>query len=424
MNPIQCGQTFLNMYAGARRIKALQDRRLRITMQHAARVPFYRERFAAAGVNPGDIRTAGDLGQIPITTRAEVQSVPLTDRLCDGADETTMYNRLTSGSTGHPLRVLLPNASQAINNFLTLRSCTRYGLMPWHRKMNTCTRKKTPILPNIGERFGLYRRNWLETLRPLDHWVDQIREYRPHCIMGFLSSLRVLAYHLLDAGITDLRPRFVITIGEATDPATHNAIERAFSAPTYDLYGSWEGGMMAWECPRCEGYHINADWVIVELLENGVPVQPGEEGDVVITNLHNHGMPFIRYAQGDRAVRYSGTPCRRHAGLPLLKQISGRTTDMLIGLDGFPIPALAILCFISDIQGIKLWRLIQETRQSMRLQVRADTPLSDAVITQLSAQLSEVMMGEIKLQIDYMPDLETHYSQKFHRVICNVEART
>ena len=67
---------------------------------------------------------------------------------------------------------------------------------------------------------------------------------------------------------------------------------------------------MAWECPRCEGYHINADWIIVELLENGVPVPPGEEGDVVITNLHNHGMPFIRYAQGDRAVRYSGTPCR------------------------------------------------------------------------------------------------------------------
>ena len=419
MTLFQCGETLMNTRASAERITRLQNRRLQTIMQDAARTPFYQKRFADAGINPSDIKTATALRQMPITTRAEIQSVPLNDRITAGADLTKMEPFATSGSTGHPVQILENDASKEINSLLTLRACTRYGLKPWQRKMGTRTTPPKEIIPNLGERLGLYKRDWFVISHPIEDWIDRIREFRPHCIMGFLSGLRVLAYHLLDEGITDLRPNFVITIGEVADPRTRDAIARAFNAPTYDLYGSWEGGMMAWECPNCEGYHINADWVIVELLEDGVPVQPGEEGDVVITNLHNHDTPFIRYAQGDRAIRHEGAS-RCSSRLPLLKQICGRTTDTLVGPDGAPFSALPPLVFISSIPGIRLWRLTQETCELMRLEVAADTPLSEAATTELTQKLSNVMMTPIQLQIEYVPDLEKRYGNKFRRVICNV----
>ncbi len=419
MNPFDGAVTLLGTQAYAVQIRRLQARRLRQTIRHAATVPFYRDRFADARIDPRAIRTAGDLAQLPIVTRAEIQAIPVTERIPAGRDETGMHAFTTSGSTGHAVQIRQWPYERAINDLLTLRACWRYGLRPWHRKMNTRSVQPKPTSSTWKSRMGMFRRDWMVVTDPIEEWIDHLRRFRPHCIMGLTASLRVLAGYLIDHAISDIRPRFVITLGELLDPATRAAIERAFAAPVYDAYGSWEAGMIAWECPQCNGYHINADWVIVEILRNGIPAQPGEEGDVVITNLHNSAMPFVRYAQGDRAVLHTEPPvCGSR--LPLLKHISGRITDNLIGRNGTTVSPHAFLTLISQTPGLRHWRLIQEREELLRLEVNSAEPLSPQTITTLNDKMAALLNAPAHLQIDYVDSLDQDRDTKCHRIICRV----
>ena len=69
-----------------------------------------------------------------------------------------------------------------------------------------------------------------------------------------------------------------------------------------NIYGSSEAGRIAAECRARRGLHLEDDALIVELLEDGLPAEPGHEGTVVLTCLDQFAMPLIRYEQGDRSA--------------------------------------------------------------------------------------------------------------------------
>ncbi len=84
---------------------------------------------------------------------------------------------------------------------------------------------------------------------------------------------------------------------------------------------------MAWECRHSGDLHTCDDGVLVEVLRDGRPAEPGERGEVVVTNLHAYAMPFIRYRIGDLATR--GAPCGCGAPFSTIGEITG-TDDRLL----------------------------------------------------------------------------------------------
>ena len=141
---------------------------------------------------------------------------------------------------------------------------------------------------------------------------------------------------------------------------------------------------------------------------------------MVITNLHSHGMPFIRYAQGDRAI-LAPESCTCGCRLPLLKQVCGRITDSLVRPDGRRMPALALLTLISTTPGLRRYRLIQDRDLSLRLEAVADQPLPAPVTVTLTDALSDLMGGPIPLQIDYSDHAAYDTRSKFHRIISHAD---
>jgi phenylacetate-CoA ligase len=121
----------------------------------------------------------------------------------------------------------------------------------------------------------------------------------------------------------------VLTTGEVLHPFQRAAIEAQFRCQVYDAYGG-DGMDVAFQCGHSSGYHINAEAVLVEVLdEAGHPVSAGQEGQIVLTNLNNLAMPFVRYAIGDLgSLRAEPCPCGR--GLPLLDHVAGRSSDQLV----------------------------------------------------------------------------------------------
>src|SRR5262249_18305868 len=107
------------------------------------------------------------------------------------------------------------------------------------------------------------------------------------------------------------------------------SIEQVFDCKVTNRYGCEEVSLIACECERHEGLHVNADGVYVEIIRNGRVARPGESGSVVVTDLTNRAMPILRYQVGDVAV-VSDRRCDCGRGLPLLERLEGREADYVV----------------------------------------------------------------------------------------------
>src|SRR5260370_26348183 len=80
--------------------------------------------------------------------------------------------------------------------------------------------------------------------------------------------------------------------------------------------------------------HLNIEHLYIEFLRpDGTAAAPEEEGGIVITDLLNRGMPFIRYRIEDVGVP-SDRRCACGRGLPLMERVTGRVADYLKRRDG------------------------------------------------------------------------------------------
>src|SRR5258708_28519072 len=114
------------------------------------------------------------------------------------------------------------------------------------------------------------------------------------------------------------------------------------------------------ECDRHTGLHLPTEHLLVEVLaDDGRPTHDGEEGNVVVTDLYNYGMPFVRYANGDRAIAGWGA-CSCGRGLPLLKRVVGRRLDILTTPDGRMIPGELFLHVLRDFPSVQRFQVVQE----------------------------------------------------------------
>ncbi len=140
----------------------------------------------------------------------------------------------------------------------------------------------------------------------------------------------------------DSTVRVTIHAGEpgASIPATRERIEDAWGATTYDHAGMTEMGAFGFACSEQNGLHVNEAEFIAEVLDphSGQPVQRGQAGELVLTNLGRWGSPAIRYRTGDM-VRHGGYSCKcGRTFLHLPGGILGRVDDMLIvrGINVYP----------------------------------------------------------------------------------------
>lgn len=359
-------------HASAAALRRRTDTRLRRLIGFAvARVPYYRELFRKAGLKGTDIRGTDDLPRIPVTSREDIQGRPIEDFTPEGMDPSRLVTFTTSGSTGQPLRIRQTQHDRAVNQVLLLRAMVRWGMKPWHSKMSVRTKNLSEKDTSWHARLGLFRRHWMSTRWPPDRWVTELQRVKPDFIFTYCLTLRLIARSLHERGITTVRPRCIMSTSGVLDAATRQEIVNMFQCPVCDVYASWEGGMLAWECPECDGYHVNADWAVMEVLKQGEAALPGEQGDVVVTNLHSQGMPIIRYRQGDTVTVSPHRPaCGCH--LPLIEELCGRTADMIMLPSGRYASPHAFMVAIDHVPGIQQWRLIQKEKARFLLEVVAD----------------------------------------------------
>ena len=318
-------------------LRAWQDARLRRLVLHAYEsVPFYRRLFDRHRLHPRHIRGTVDLELIPTTSKAEMRREGTAALLARGHDPASLLTVRTSGSSGEPFTIHRTWLEDKLQYLLRLRTFRAFGVRHRDRivAVGVGGRPESGDGKLIGRSLralGFHHRELVDGLQEPARVAAALRDTRPDVLVGLPGMLDRLTAPELAEIVADVRPRIVVIGGEVATPAMRLRIREAFAAPLYETYGSHECPLIAWECRHSGDLHTCDDGVVVEVLRDGEPAEPGDRGEVVLTNLHAYAMPFIRYRIGDLATR-AGGECA--CGLPFsgIGEIQGRMIDY------FPLP--------------------------------------------------------------------------------------
>jgi phenylacetate-CoA ligase len=391
------------------------------------RVPYYRARFHAADVRPDDIRGPEDFRRLPILTKRDVQQHAA--KLFDPAfPESELVQAKTGGSTGHALTVHADRACRDLRNAAAMRSDRWAG---WDLGVKRAALWGNPSVPHTWRarlrEACLDRTVVLDTMNMTDdsmrEFVNVWRAYRPEVLFGHSHSLFIFAVWLRQQGILDLRPTGIISTSMMLLPSERAVIEEVFRCRVTDRYGCEEVGLIACECDRHDGLHINVDHVYVEFLrDDGTPAPAGEPAALVLTDLINRAQPLLRYRVEDVAS-WSTRQCGCGRGLPLMNAVTGRVADYLLRRDGSRVAGVSLVeRTLTAFPGIEQMQIIQDSTEHLTLKIVRMATYRPETERQLAAEFLNVFGDHLTVAFDYVERIPQARSGKYRFAICNVPA--
>jgi phenylacetate-coenzyme A ligase PaaK-like adenylate-forming protein len=261
-----------------------------------------------------------------------------------------------------------------------------------------------------------------------DDLVDRLAEFRPTHLTAYASVLHELARQT-EAGRLALKPELeqVVNISERLMPQARRHYAEVFGTPILNSYAMGECLFLTSGCPTSPGMHVNADWAILEVVdENNQPVPDGRKGaKVLITNLANYVQPIIRYEIGD-IVTMATEPCGCGSNLPLVAGVEGRDSDVfwIPGDEGTRAISPAVFdTAIARVVDVREFQIVQEAADRFRIRIE---PLPGAEVDRgralniLREQLAEHGLDKrIEVELETVDRLAPEGGNKFKRVVTN-----
>jgi phenylacetate-CoA ligase len=397
-------------------MRELQNEKLRRLIRHAYRnVPFYRARMQEAGVHPDDIRTQEDLHKLPLLSKDDVRAHIYFDIMSENHDKSEILKITTSGSTGEPFVCYADRQQLEFRWAATLRSQEwtgyRFGdpcVRLWHQTLGM---SPSQIRKEKADALFL-RRKFVPVFEMrediLPDIVRQVSDWKPTLVDGYAEALNLLGQFIKVHGGLEHRPRGVMSSAQTLPDNSRAIIEEAFGCRVFDKYGGREFSGIAYECEAHQGHHVVSEGFIVEILRDGRPAAPGEVGEVVITDLNNYCMPFIRYRIGDLAEAVDDTqPCPCGRGLPRIGRIEGRVQSIIQGTDGRYLPGTFFAHYLKEYDyAFKLYQVVQEEPEAMIFKVVKGSRYSDDVLQEVLATFRKYLGSSMRIDVQFVDNLE------------------
>jgi phenylacetate-CoA ligase len=255
----------------------------------------------------------------------------------------------------------------------------------------------------------------------INHLKD-IKKYRVNFIRSFPGPLTEVASYILSHSGNEFALQGVVTTGEILHDHQRKVIEKAFQCPVFDSYRTREVGPIAQECEHHRGLHINAEGVMVEI--ESIPDSGTEnqnEGKILVTDLHNYAMPFIRYEIGDRGTLAKNV-CGCGRGLPLLEKVGGRVMDVLYTTRGRRIASISVIPLL--VANLGLTNQLQFVQQTLKkMVIRMSEPRPEVTILDKQQQIARKIFGEeLEITYEFVPHIPLLASGKYRMTICEIPA--
>jgi phenylacetate-CoA ligase len=408
----------------AKEIYQLQFEALRHLVSHTwANCTYYRQAWAERGLGPEQLQAPEDFHRWPLLSREAILENRL--RMRARVPGMRLLSKSTGGSSGVPLHFDLDTESNERRTAACFRGYSWAGAEPGTKQLHLWggalgSRSPWKACKDYLYHY-LYRSLYLSTFDLSDdrllEYFHRLNRYKPDVIVAYTSALYMLARTLQARGLRPFSPRSIVVGAEKLHLFQRELIEKVFQAPVFETYGSREVMLIGAECERRVGLHLTAENLLVEVLDdNGQPTSPGEEGNVVVTDLYNYGMPFIRYRNGDRAVAgWATCPCGR--GLPLMKKVVGRRLDVLQTPDGRRIPGEFFPHLMKDFPAVKRFQVVQQEQGRIRIQMVLGANWQEADGRELEQEVCKVTGPSVRIDFIRVDDIPLTGAGKLQVVV-------
>ncbi len=399
-------------------MKAFQLEKLKKLIMHSYNhVPFYRNIMKQQGILPEDVRSIDILKEFPIITKDIIRE-QFNDFMPDNIKEIKgSKTSQTGGTTGGILYA---------RNDANTRSSIWAAFKRFEDWMGIKPRDRALILMGghvIGKHWkdrlkktvNLYLRNCVAfspydtTDANINNIIRALKNNQFELIRSYSQFLFSLAKRLQDENLA-FDVRAITTTAEPLMPEHRALFESVFHAEIFDQYGFGEIGGVAFECSNHNGMHITEERVIVELNENN---------EVIVTDLDNFSLPFIRYWNADQAI-ISDETCSCGRKSKLIKKIMGRNCDYIIGLNGEFLHWAYFwhLLFDSEVaekRNLKKFQIIQPAKDRLKIRMIANPLTEDEKYLLVSNIQSRA--GMLNIDFSFENEIENAASGKYRAVI-------
>ena len=413
-------------------LAALQRTKLVALVRHCgARVPHYRHLFRAHGVEPTCVEDLAVLRDAGISTGKQDIRAAGDSLLADAPDRPRLYRIPTSGSTGLPTMLYRSMDTVGRQQALKFRAEEWIGKLIGTRTTLIWGRLPPRTIPRRLGRLLYWRFQNYQFLSAFDIAPEQLARYLVRIASfgsEFLESYVTAVHEMAKVmAARKIAPpptlRGILVGAEQLAEEQRQFIEASFGCPVYNRYGSTEFSNIASECAERRGLHINADHLLVEVVDEHDRPVVDEVGEIVVTDLDNYDMPLIRYRIGDRGILSTARcPCGRT--LPMLRSINGRVSDQLITPSGRAFHDLFFNHALSRVPGVARFQVVQKSLDLLQLNLQLEgTASGEATAAHARAALHTLADHGITLAIQIVDTIPLTAAGKLRHFISELPSR-
>lgn len=408
------------------RLQQLQDVKLKsVVAWHARHGEWFRNRLIAADCMPKDIARS-NMSALPVTTRQDIISAGpkfFANELPPGHGKPGQVK--SSGSTGEPVVV------QATDVVALFFHATNHMEVDWHRrdrKLRMAAVRAGPTPTGTHANWGMPHSAMSETgpclivnnKTDIKEQARLIYEFHTEILSCYPNVMDALMDSWQETGNIPALKHYK-SLGETVSDAFRSRVERIMGVKVEDSYSSQELGTIANQCPETGLYHTMDFNHIVEVLDqHDQQVLPGEIGRVVVTDLHNHASPLIRYDTGDWAEM--GVTCSCGRGLQTLRKVMGRTRNLIRRSDGSRYwPMVGMYDFDKLDFLVRRYQVVQHSLTDIEYRIVVDEPVSESQQQDLINLAAAAMGSEFTYRVTQQTsDFAVNPNGKFEEFVCKI----
>jgi phenylacetate-CoA ligase len=385
-------------------------------------IPYYHEVFANRDIYPDDIKSFKDFQTLPYLTREDVND-HLNELVTHDPNHNVMPDS-TGGSTGVPMQFFVEKAFDWWDQALELRGRGWYGVgegeriaFVWgaKRDMHAWSWRARLKAKVLQER---YLNAFSMTDQKMQAFAEMLTQWKPAMFRAYASALTLFAHYIKDHHITGIRPKLIETTAEKVTLPQRELLEEVFQCKVADWYSARELGTIAFQCPA-GGLHV-CETRYLEIVANNNIVRPGELGEVVITSLHQNGMPFIRYKIGDMAISESD-PCSCGRGLPTLREVVGRMQDFLVTCEGHFVHGGYFPHTFRLWPEIARYQVYQPDRNHLEVRLVCNCPCDSSWLASIRNELLKCFGTDMQISVKIVDDIPLTPAGKHRFIISDVK---
>ena len=372
------------------KIADLQLEKLKYIFCHSyEKIPYYRRVLREYGLNPYHIRSLGDIEKYPILKKEDVKE-NFADLIITPKAK-RFEERYTSGTTGLAFGFIKDRVATSHMRAIDFRAYGWHGIDVGSKQGRFWSSeiKQEGVYRQRIKDFILNRRRY-SVMNISDtefhKYYEHMKKFRPTYVYGYASAIFEFSNFMLREKLQSIKSvKTVITTSEMLFPNQRACIEDAFKCGCVNEYGCTEVGIVAFECPE-NNLHLMEDNLYIEFAKGGKRAQPRENGDILVTELNNFSMPFLRYDLGD-VGSYSTERCRCGRGLALMQSMDGRRNSFFRTTDG-RIVYDNIFDFMVKSPHVKLFKviLLSDTKILVRI-----VPQNDRIPEEIIEEFTKVI---------------------------------